>query len=152
MSYTGNPATSIIDRVRLYVGDIDDCELGLTDEVYEYVIDKNQNVDGSPNEARAAVECLKYLVAKYASYVTEKAGGLFIKESEKFEQYRRLLDLFTKDPRTAIIQQGLPYAGGISWDDYCTNLANPDARKVVYKELQYEPIYSPFGFKEVDSS
>jgi len=145
MPFTGDPANSATDRIRLIVGDTDICEEGLTDEIYTYLLDVNDD-----DEIVSALAALRYLIAKYASYVTEKAGKLFIKESEKFEQYRKLLDLLTKDPRTAIMSQGLPYAGGISWSDYCENLANPDARQVEYKEQVPTSFYYPTSFRGYD--
>lgn len=119
MSYTGSPSTSATDRVRLVIGDTDLDEEGLTDEVIQYVIDKTST------EEKAALECLKFLVAQYASRVTEKVGGLFVKESEKFEQYNKLLTMYTKDPTTALVTFQ-SYAGGISKQDIEDNASNPD--------------------------
>lgn len=121
MSYTGDPLNNPIDRVRLNVGDTDTYEEGLTDEVYQYVLDKNAG-----NEVPTTIECLKYLIAKYANLVTEKAGALFVKESEKYEQYKELLKMLVKDPTTAITKAGLPYAGGISVRDMDNNSCDPD--------------------------
>lgn len=119
MSYTGNPATSATDRIRLIIGDTDTDEEGLTDEVIQYVIDKNTS------DGRTAVECLKFLVAQYANRVTEKVGGLFVKESERYEQYKKLLDMYTKDPSMAITPFGA-YAGGISKQDILDNANDTD--------------------------
>ena len=119
MSYTGDPVNSATDRIRLIIGDTDIDEEGLTDEVIQYVLDKNTK------ETTSAIECLKFLVAQYANRVTEKVGGLFVKESEKFEQYTQLLNLYTKDPSTALVAFGA-YAGGISKQDILDNANNPD--------------------------
>jgi hypothetical protein len=121
MSFLNDPANNPIDRVRLYTGDIDLYEEGLTDDVYQFVLDKHNG-----SETKAAIECLRYLVSKYASYVVEKAGGLFVKESEKFEQYKKLLDMYTKDPRTMLYKAGTPFAGGISVSDMEDNRCGPD--------------------------
>lgn len=119
MSYTGDPVNSATDRIRLIIGDTDVDEEGLTDEVIQYVLDKNTK------ETTSAIECLKFLVAQYANRVTEKVGGLFVKESEKFEQYNKLLNLYTKDPSTALVAFSA-YAGGISKQDILDNANNPD--------------------------
>lgn len=132
MSYTGSPATSATDRIRLIIGDTDIDEEGLTDEVVQYAI------DNATSEPRAAIECLKFLVAQYANRVTEKVGGLFTKESEKFEQYKRLLDLYTKDPSTALIVFG-SYASGISKQDIIDNANNLD-NEVNTSTLRYSEI------------
>lgn len=121
MSFTNDPANNPVDRLRLIVGDTDPYEVGLSNDVYNYVLDKNAN-----DEKKSALECLKYLVSKYASYVTEKAGGLFVKESEKFKQYNDLYNRFTKDPSFSLLEAGLPYAGGISNSDIKDNAENPD--------------------------
>jgi hypothetical protein len=135
MPYTNDPVNSATDRVRLYVGDTYAPEEGLTDEVYQYLINTTSS------ETAAAIQALKYLVAKYASYVTEKAGGLFVKESEKYEQYRNLLDMWIADPRTAIIKAGLPYAGGISMQDIIDNNENLDNVSTIFRWGEEE-----FGF------
>lgn len=121
MSFTSNPLDNPLDRLRLITGDTDPCEEGLVDDIYRYVLTKH-----SGNEKLAALECLGYLVAKYASYVTEKAGGLFIKESEKFEQYSKLHSMYTKNPSFSLYSAGAPYAGGISLSDMESNTSDTD--------------------------
>ena len=120
MSFTNDPVNSATDRVRLITGDTDTYEEGLTDEVYTYLIDNNDN------ENLAAIAALKYLIAKYSNYVTEKAGQLFIKESEKVEQYQKLLKMYLSNPSTMLLKQGLPYAGGISASDMTANNSDED--------------------------
>ena len=132
MSYTGDPANSVTDRIRLVIGDTDVDEEGLTDEVIQYVLDTYIS------EPKSAIECLKFLVAQYANRVTEKVGGLFTKESEKFEQYKKLLDMYTKDPSTALVAFGV-YAGGISKQDIEDNACNPD-NEVNTSTLRYSLI------------
>jgi hypothetical protein len=129
MSYTGDPVNSATDRVRLSVGDTDILEEGLTDEVYQFALDKH---DG--NESLAALECLKYLVAEYANFVEEKTGGVFVKESDRYRQYNDLLNRLTKDPSYSLLSAGVPFAGGISVSDREENCNNPDAVFVSYKE------------------
>ena len=146
MPYTGDPLNNPVDRIRLSVGDTDNYEEGLSDDVYLYVLGKN-TTDGAVNEGLTAVECLRYLLAKYANYVTEKAGGLFVKESEKFEQYRILLDKYTKDPSFSLLKAGMPYAGGISKSDAAANAQNPDNRLVEYREESDLPKFTPTSFR-----
>ena len=149
MSYTNDPAYSNTDRVRLLIGDVDTDDEGLTDEVYSYVLAKHSGEEESTpqSEAAAAIECLKYLVAKYANYVTEKTGNHFSKESEKYEQYRELLVLFTQDPRTALTRVGTPYAGGISVSEFERNKADPDNRTVEYSVPAPTSCCSPETFR-----
>lgn len=126
MSYTNAPSTNIIDRVRLITGDTDIDDEGYGDEVYQFALDRY--VGNSNAETLAALDVLKMLVAKYATYTTEKAGGLFQKGSEKYQQYKDLLDMLTKDPTTSIIKAGAGFTGGISIYARDTNRNNPDRR------------------------
>lgn len=123
MAFTGDPINSVTDRLRLITGDTDELDEGYSDEVYQYAYEKN-----SKHEVRAAIEILKMLVAKYANYVTQKAGGLFVKESERYTQYKDLLNSLTNDPRSAIIKAGVGFTGGISNTARETTLANTDVR------------------------
>lgn len=149
MPFTGDPANRAIDRIRLAVGDIDTFEEGLADDVYQYALDIT-TVSGALNEGLASVEILKFLVAKYANFVTEKAGGLFVKESEKFEQYKMLLDMFTKDPRTSFLRAGQGYAGGISRQDFLDNCNAEDTKQVVFEEEVNEgEFFEPRSFRPV---
>lgn len=113
MPYTNDPINSGSDQVRLLVGDTDIYEEALTDEVYNYIISKHTRPDGSTNGSAIVLEALQYLVAKYASFVTEKAGSLFVKESEKFQHYSQLQKKYTSDPRFSLMRAGIPFAGGI---------------------------------------
>ena len=56
MAFTNNPANSVVDRLRLKVGDTDEFEEGLSDETYEYLYNTHKN------ENRAALEALRMLV------------------------------------------------------------------------------------------
>lgn len=146
MSYTGDPVNRVTDRLRLITGDTDRDEEGLTDEVYQYVYDKHNG-----DEVLSAIECIRYLISQYANCVTEKAGGYFVKESERYEQYKTLLVTLVSDPRTALIQAGLPYAGGIKWDDYEANKADSNNRvPESFDDFKSPSGYSPYSFSRVD--
>ena len=119
--FTNDPVNSVIDRMRLMVGDTDIHDEGLSDEVYEYLYETN-----GQDEKRGALEALKMLVFKYAKYVTEKAGGLFVKESERYQQYKELLDRAEKDPSLGFIGAPEGFAGGICTQErLATGSSNP---------------------------
>jgi len=120
MSFTNDPASNIIDRIRLNVGDTDTLDEGLSDEIYQYIIDVN-TVDGITNEGQASIDALKALVAKYANCITEKAGGLFVKGSEKYEQYKQLLD-DAVHPLNGFLASGAGFTGGIYCDEINANI------------------------------
>lgn len=121
MPFTNDPICNPIDRIRLVIGDVDVEDECLTDDIYLYVLRKNEG-----NEQKAALECLLYLISKYASYVTEKAGGMFIKESEKFTQFSTLYKMLKNDPTSELFGTLRGYVGGISKSDIYNNEANLD--------------------------
>lgn len=122
MSFTNDPINNPIDEIRLMVGDIDPYDELLSDQVYKYLYYQNDT------KRKAAVEALKFIVNMLASCVTEKAGGLFVKDSERFEQYSKLLSRYTKDPTFSLLAPAMPYAGGISVIDMENNEGSLDNR------------------------
>lgn len=121
MSFTNDPINNPIDEIRLMV-DIDPYDELLSDQVYKYLYYQNNT------KRKAAVEALKFIVNMLASCVTEKAGGLFVKDSERFEQYSKLLSRYTKDPTFSLLAPAMPYAGGISITDMENNEGSLDNR------------------------
>lgn len=121
MAFTNDPINSATDRVRMLVGDIEDFEEGLSDEIYEYLISESGG-----NEKQAALKALKMLVFKYANDVSEKAGNLVVSGNQRYEHYKELLDKVTKDPTWSFMEAGLPYAGGIHLAErFATGTSNP---------------------------
>ena len=123
MSYTGDPANSLSDRIRLTAGDTALDEEGLSDSEYEYLISL-KTMEGITNEPACSIQALEYLLAKYATCVDETAGKLSVKYSQLYDQYSKLLDRYSKDPRTALYKVGVPFAGGIYRDEVCENKDN----------------------------
>lgn len=120
MPYTGNPRTNAVDRIRLAVGDIwDDMEM-LTDEDYEYFLER---YDG--NENRATMEAVKALLFKLARMTRERTGDIEVYGSDWFNNYYKMLMLLLKDPNAAL-SLAVPYAGGISRSDMLKNDMNCD--------------------------
>jgi hypothetical protein len=116
MPYTGNPATSATDRVRLNVGDIwPDLEL-LHDEDYQYFIDKYNG-----NENRATLDAARTLLFTLSRFTRERTGDIEVYGGDIFSNYYRALELMLKDPNAAI-SLAMPYAGGIDRVDMNNNL------------------------------
>lgn len=116
MAFPLDPANDPIARIRLRIGDTDEFDLGLEDVVYQYLLDTY-----GQNENKATLEALKMLVAKYANFVTEKAGGLFVKNSERYKQYKDMLDDALSNPSSTLFSIGEPFAGGIDpYERVCT--------------------------------
>ncbi len=138
MAFTNNPVNSVVDRLRLKVGDTDILDEGLSDEVYEYLYQANDS-----NENRAALEALKMLVFKYAKLVREEAGTVVAYENERYEHYKQMLDLVTKDPSFSFLLAGKAYAGGLTKEDRRMNPSS-DPFRLGETTLKY-PFEFPVG-------
>lgn len=124
MPYSGNPATSATDRVRLNVGDIwPDMEL-LHDEDYQYFIDKYAG-----NENRATLDAARTLLFTLARFTRERTGDIEVYGGDIFSNYYKALELILKDPNAAI-SLAMPYAGGISRTDMHANRIDNDNNSV----------------------
>lgn len=120
MPYTGTPATSATDRLRLLVGDIwSDFEI-LTDADYQYFLNKY-----SANENRAALDAARTILFKLARLTRERTGDIEVYGSEWFKDYKAALELMIKNPDLTI-SVAMPYAGGISKSDMLNNDLNTD--------------------------
>lgn len=120
MPYTGNPRTNAVDRIRLAVGDIwDDMEM-LTDDDYEYFLERNEG-----NENRATMDAIRAILFKLARMTRERTGDIEVYGSDWFNNYYKMLLLLLKDPNAAL-SLAVPYAGGISRSDMLRNDLNCD--------------------------
>lgn len=137
MPYSGDPANSITDRVRLLVGDIwSDMEM-LTDADYQYFLDKySQNVN------RAALDAARTILFKLARLTRERTGDIEVYGSEWFKDYRSALELMLKNPDLSI-SVVMPYAGGISKADMLANDLDCDntTRDVYVGDQQGQKLY-----------
>ncbi len=120
MPYQNNPATNLVDRVRLVVGDIwDDMEI-LKDADYEYFLTNHKG-----NERRAAMDAARTILFKISRYSRERTGDIEVYGSEWFKNYMNALKLILINPDIAI-SVAVPYAGGISKEDMYLNDQNTD--------------------------
>ena len=120
MPYTGDPANSATDRVRLIVGDTDVNNEALTDSIYQYLIGLY------PTEFRAAIEALRMIKADLAKFaVRERVGQEEIFGQQAYENYCKQLEMLEKELALNLGGSGV-YAGGISLADFCDNKANTD--------------------------
>lgn len=124
MPYTGSPATSATDRVRLNVGDIWADMEWLHDEDYQYFIDKNNG-----NENRATLDAARALMFVLTRFTRERTGDIEVYGGDIFNNFFKALQLILKDPNIAI-SVAMPYAGGISQEDMHANRMNPDNHSV----------------------
>lgn len=138
MAYQGDPQNNAVDRIRLITGDIwDDMEY-LTDNDYQYYLDRNEN-----NERRAALDCMRSILLKLSRGARERTGDIEVYGSEYFKNYLQALMLVLKNPDIAL-SLAVPYAGGISKTDMFLNDLNPDSptRSIYIGFADHQKLYN----------
>lgn len=126
MPFTNDPQNSLADQVRLLVGDTDPQFPFLSDESYEYVLQKNNN-----NVNRSAIDAAQMILFSIARFTRERTAEIEVYGSDFFKAYRDALLIFLNNPNaSSVINSAMPYAGGISNSDSAANNANPDNRVV----------------------
>lgn len=137
MSFTNSPASNVIDRLRLMVGDtsLPPFEY-LDDGTYTYLLTKH-----SDNEMAAAREAATYILFQLARSARERAGDIEVYGSEYFKNYKDALEKFLNGGN-GVYDAAMPYFGGISVEDFRNNLYDTDALKpfdVVTVDLTDKP-------------
>lgn len=115
-SYSGDPASSDLDRVRFLIGD--------TDTVDQLV--NNEEVNWALGEFPiyiAAAELSEAIAAKFSRKVDKSVGDLKISFSKQAEQYSKKAKQLRNRGSLAAIA---PYAGGISVSDKESVVSNTD--------------------------
>ena len=122
MAYTGNPATNVVDEIRLRLGDIDTDFPLMGDEEYQYFLTKNPR-DLTSALLGAAQSLLFYI----SRYTRERAGMIEVYGAEAFQNYLAAYKLLLSNPLGALNLSPVPYFGGISKSDIQTARADSDA-------------------------
>ena len=121
MSYTGSPATSASDRVRILVGDVfEDFEI-LDDITYNYFIQKYPN-----DEMAAALAAAKLIRFQIARMPTRETAGKYEVWNDFAALYTAALGDLISGNEGASLYVAMPYAGGISRSDMYRNNISPD--------------------------
>ena len=120
MAFTNNPALSATDRVRLIVGDTATEFEYLSDETYEYLLNKYND-----NETAAALEAARYILGSLAKYSRQRTGDIEVYGAEMFKNYKDFLIELIRNPQM-LLDRARAYAGGISKSDMIQNDNNPD--------------------------
>lgn len=118
--FTNNPVSSATDRVRLIVGDTMVEIEYLSDEVYQFLLDKHQN-----NETSAALEAARYILGSLAKFSRQRTGDIEVYGAEMFKNYKDFLLELIRNPQM-LLSRAQVYAGGISKTDMIANDSNPD--------------------------
>jgi hypothetical protein len=132
--FMNDPANNALDRIRIMIGDTDNDEILLSQQVLEYLYESTNK-----NEKLTAIKALEAIIMASSKYTDEVTGDVEVKLSQRFKQFRTVLNDLKKSTMT-----GTPYAGGISVSDIEMRRASPDApRKSL--EQGWSTSYSGMG-------
>lgn len=121
--FTNDPANNPLDRIRIMIGDADNDEILLSQQVLEYLYESTNK-----NEKLTAIKALEAIIMSAAKYTDEVVGDVEINLSQRFKQFRIVLNDLKKSTMT-----GTPYAGGISVADVETRRASPDSPQKAFE-------------------
>lgn len=112
-----------IEKVRIEVADTDINFPILSDDEYEYLLEKNNNSIRS-----SGIDAARIILMKLSITASDQTVDIFsIRGSRAAEQYREALKLYLKSPDlNPLMNTAMPYAGGISLSDMEANNSNTD--------------------------
>jgi hypothetical protein len=117
MAFTDNPINPI-DRVRFIIGDTDVDVPLISDQWYQYYLDKGYT------ENAAGLEIARRILAQYAQTGWREREGLIeVYGRERFQTY---MDWLKDVVNSGIVGAAMPYASGQSLQDMIDNDANAD--------------------------
>jgi cell division septum initiation protein DivIVA len=131
--YADNPANSLADRVRLYVGDTNAAAEQLTDSEVDFLLE-----DERDDPLRAAARAAEILAAKYASQAEEKRVGpltLANRRQSQADRYRQLAKALWSRASSGV---AAPFAGGISQSDKETRENDGDRVPPIFRRDMME--------------
>lgn len=114
--------TVTVSNIRIELGDTDTALPIMSDAEYQYFIDKNEG-----SLRRAAMDAAKSLIFKLSMRTDETVDIFSFKGSSAAKNYMQALSMYIKNPdMNPVLQNAMPYAGGISKADMDANNANQD--------------------------
>lgn len=128
-------ALTIIEQVRLEVGD-NSVELPiLSNEEYEYFLTKNNN-----SVRRAALDAAKTILFLLSQKTNSRVDLIEISGSQAARAYMDALKMYIRNPDlNTILQNAGGYVGGVSLEDMQANDSNADNNII---KTPVEPSYS----------
>jgi len=116
-------AITPIQEIRLAVGDTDPALPLLTDEVYQFYLDKQNQ-----STARASMDAARAILMYMAQRSSDSSVDIFsFKDSKACVAYMDALKMFLRDPSLNPLYNNCGvYASGISKSDIAANNANTD--------------------------
>lgn len=107
-TYSGDPSTSDLDRLRFVVGDVDEDFQLLTDaEINFALIDSNNDIN------KAAIKCFRALMAKFAKEVNYGVGPERIEAEKRYQHYASMLKMFEQKLSQYGPPSGAPDTDGV---------------------------------------
>lgn len=112
-----------IQKVRIEVGDSAVEFPILSDDEYEYLLEKNNN-----SIRASGIDAARIILMKLSINSSDQVVDIFsIKSAKAAEQYREALKLYLKSPDlNPLMNTAMPYAGGISRSDMVANNSDSD--------------------------
>lgn len=120
--FTGDPVNNVFDRIRILCTDTDNDDILVDQTILEFMYQ-----EAGQDEHLAAAKALTFLMMQIAKMGDEKAGGVYLKNSERIKNMQLVLD----DLKAELLKKGIGsvYAGGVSRADILLNRWNPDSVK-----------------------
>jgi hypothetical protein len=140
-------ALTPIQQVKLQVGDMDINFPLLSDDSYNYFLEKNLN-----NITRASLDAARSILLILAQRTSESVDIFTVTGGHKSaEQYRLALQLFLKSPElNPVMNSAVIYAGGISKSDMSTNNSKIDTNyvgSVLDSSKNIDSLLNPFDLR-----
>lgn len=126
-TYSGNPDSSALDKVRFLVQDTDSADQQLSDQEVTAML-----ADSNSNAYIAAIACVRALMSKYTRRADKSVGDLSISWSQIAKGYQALIASLSL--QAALSGAAAPYAGGISISDKQIDEANTDRVEPAFKK------------------
>lgn len=109
-----------IQKVRIEVADLEPGFPLLSDDEYEYLLEKNNNAI-----VRTSVDAARIILLKLSQQTDETVSIFSIRGSKVAESYRLALELYIKNPQLNPLYNNLQgYFGGVSKSDMQANNDN----------------------------
>lgn len=115
-----------IESIRIELGDTSELPV-MTDTEIQYFLDKN-----SGSLRRATMDTAKSMLLKLSMVSDEQVDIFSIKGAAAAKNYMQALKMYISNPDlNPIYNNAMPYAGGISKSDMCSNNLNTDNNIVI---------------------
>jgi hypothetical protein len=123
-TYSGDPQSSDLDKVRFLIGDTDQSDRLLGDEEILFLLSERSGV-----YAASSIACLT-LAARFSREVTKQVGDLKISAEQRAQHYRDLHEHYASQAGESGGMSpyvlSAPYAGGISIADRNAQIDDTD--------------------------